>query len=97
MPQQFSRPLAARQIEARGRAKHLGVRVEVVVLAKHYRARSQSDPTISYNLDRTADGWECECKGFEFTGCCKHLAAVERRSEREGWKFGRIAPIQRAA
>ncbi len=24
---------------------------------------------------------------------CKHLGAVERRSEREGWKFGHIASL----
>jgi len=83
--------LEARQIEARGRARTRGVRVEVVVDAKHYRTRSQSDATISYNIDRTSQGWVCECEGFRFTGSCKHIAQVERRSEREGWTFGKIA------
>jgi hypothetical protein len=30
------------------------------------------------------------------TGCCKHLGAVERRAEREGWDFGAICPLHRA-
>ena len=97
MVQQFSRPIAARRIEARARAKQRGVRVEVVVAERHYTTRSQSQTDVSYNLDRTSDGWTCECLGYEFTGCCKHIAAVERRSEREGWRFGRVAPVKRAA
>ena len=28
---------------------------------------------------------------------CKHLGAVERRSEREGWAFGAVAPLSRVA
>ncbi len=28
---------------------------------------------------------------------CKHLGAVERRAEREGWAFGTIAPLSRVA
>jgi hypothetical protein len=31
--------------------------------------------------------------GYLFTGICKHLGAVEHRSEREGWKFGKVAPL----
>jgi len=83
--------LEVRQIEARSRARQSRVRVEVVMPSRHYRSRSQSVAGSSYNLDRTSAGWTCECDGYRFTGCCKHLAAVERRSEREGWAFGRIA------
>jgi len=90
--QVFSRPLAARQIEARGRARTLGVRVEVVAPGRHYTTRSQSDPGVVHALTRTLCGWVCTCLGFIHTGVCKHLAAVERRSEREFWTFGRIAP-----
>ena len=28
---------------------------------------------------------------------CKHLGAVERRSEREGWAFGTVAALARVA
>src|SRR5688500_12559936 len=90
--QESSRPFAARQIEARGRARHLGVRVEVVAPGRHYLSRSQSEPDAVHALTRTPIGWSCTCPGFAFTGCCKHLGQVERRSEREGWAFGRIAP-----
>jgi hypothetical protein len=90
--QAFSRPFAARQIEARGRARVLGVRVEVVTPGRHYRSRSQSEPGAFHALTRTPVGWVCTCPGFCFTGCCKHLGQVERRSEREGWVFGRLAP-----
>ena len=59
----FSKPQPARQLEARGRARTLGVRVEVVVEARHYRTRSQSQPGEAYQLVRTRDGWCCSCQG----------------------------------
>jgi hypothetical protein len=90
--QQFSRPQEARQIEARARAKQRGVRVEVIEPAMAYRTLSQSQPGVVYSITREKAGWRCECPGFVFTGVCKHVAQVERRSEREGWDFGRIAP-----
>ena len=90
--QQFSRPQEARQIEARARAKEKGVRVEVIESARYYQTRSQSEPGAIYHIGRTPAGWTCTCKGYEFTGICKHIAQVERRSEREGWSFGRVAP-----
>lgn len=90
--QQFSRPQEARQIEARGRARSLGVRVEELERAHAYQTRSQSQPGVIYSLNRTPSGWQCSCAGFIYTGVCKHVAQVERRSEREGWAFGRVAP-----
>jgi hypothetical protein len=90
--QQFSRPQAARQIEARARAKQRGVRVEVIEPRRWYRTRSQSNPGEVYNLARVLHGWQCSCPGYLHTGVCKHLGQLERRSEREGWAFGRIAP-----
>lgn len=90
--QQFSRPQAAREIEARARARELGVRVHVIEPATHYHARSQSQPGAVYDLERTTAGWTCTCPGHTYTGVCKHLGQLERRSEREGWAFGRIAP-----
>jgi hypothetical protein len=48
-------------------------------------------------MQRTAAGWVCGCDGYLHTGCCKHLGAVERRAEREGWDFGAICPLHRAA
>ena len=94
--QTFSKPQAARQLEARARAKRLGVRVAVVVEAGSYLSASQSTPGMSYRIERCRHGWSCECDGFLFTGICKHLAAVERRAEREGWDFGTIAPLTQA-
>lgn len=90
--QQFSRPQAAREIEARARARQRGVRVEVIEPGMAYRTLSQSQPGTVYTMTRERGGWQCECAGYVFTGVCKHLGQVERRSEREGWVFGRIAP-----
>jgi hypothetical protein len=91
--QQFSRPQAAREIEARARAKALGVHVEQVEMGSHYRTRSQSEPGTTYDLYRTPVGFTCSCKGFVYTGVCKHLGQLERRLEREGMSYGfRIAP-----
>ena len=42
-------------------------------------------------------GWACSCEGYLHTGCCKHLGAVERRAEREGWRFGQVAPLATVA
>ena len=95
MVQTFSKPQAARQIEARARAKHLGVRVAVVSEARSYVSHSQSTPGHTYRIERNRHGWSCECQGYQFTGICKHLAAVERRSEREGWPFGTVCPLPR--
>ncbi len=94
---QFSKPLAARQVEARSRAKANGVRVAVVSEARSYVSISQSRPGIAYRIERSRHGWACECDGFLFTGMCKHLAQVQRRSEREGWNFGRVAPLAKLA
>lgn len=88
----FSKPQAAREIEARARAKDMGVRVEVVEHGQAYQTRSQSQPGTVYSLNRTSSGWKCSCSGYGYTGVCKHLAQVQRRSEREGWGFGKIAP-----
>jgi hypothetical protein len=94
-PRQFSKPHPARQIEARARAKASGVRVAVVSVARSYLSISQSTPGLTYRIERSRHGWSCECDGFRFTGVCKHVAAVERRSEREGWPFGVVAPLSR--
>ena len=90
---QFSKPPTARQIEARSRARSLGVRVYVVEDGACYFTRSQSDDGVLYHVTRERLGWQCECPGYIYTGCCKHIAQVERRSEREGWTFGGIAPL----
>ncbi len=96
-PRAFAKPLAARHIEARARAKERGVRVAVVSEARSYVSVSQSTPGITYRIERSRHGWGCECDGFRFTGCCKHVAAVQRRSEREGWSFGVVAPLAKLA
>ena len=72
----FSKPQEARELEARARAKRLGVRVEVVSEARCYRTRSQSQPGEVYALVRTPRGWVCGCLGFYHGGVCKHLAQL---------------------
>ncbi len=96
MERTFSKPLEARQVEARARARGRGVRVEVVSEARHYRTRSQAAPGTVYQVVRTGAGWACSCDGYLYTNCCKHIAQVERRAEREGWTFGKIAPLAQA-
>jgi hypothetical protein len=90
--QTFTRPQEARHIEARSRARELSVRIRVIEPGQAYETPSQSQPGAVYVIARTPAGWNCQCPGFQFTGCCKHLGQVERRSEREGWAFGRVAP-----
>ena len=93
MVQTFRKPQEARQCEARARARQLGVRVAVVSEARSYVSNSQSTPGTTYRIERSRHGWSCECDGYQFTGICKHIAAVERRSEREGWRFGTVCPL----
>ncbi len=97
MERTFSKPPAARQLEARARARTMGVKVAVVVEARRYVTASQAQPGTVYAIERTPVGWACSCQGYEQTGMCQHLGAVERRSEREGWRFGTIAPLSRVA
>ena len=97
MVKTFAKPPAARQLEARARARTLGVKVAVVSEARRYVTASQSQPGTLYVIERTPAGWACSCEGYVQTGCCKHLGAVERRAEREGWAFGPIAPLSRVA
>jgi hypothetical protein len=93
---QFSKPPEARQLEARARARSLGVRVAVVVEAGRYVSHSRSEPGVVHTLQRTRDGWCCSCRGYTYTGCCRHLGALERRASREGWPFGTICPLAKA-
>ncbi len=93
MVKEFSKPQSARQCEARARARILGVRVAVVSEARSYVSHSQSVPGHTYRIERNRHGWTCECDGYQFGGVCKHIAAVERRSEREGWAFGVVCPL----
>lgn len=85
------KPLATRQVEARARAKDRKVRVYVVEPGHCYATKSQSEDDVVYHVTREREGWQCECPGYHYTGCCKHIAQVERRAEREGWTFGKIA------
>ncbi len=97
MDRTFSKPPEARQLEARARARTRGVKVAVVVEARRYVTASQQQPGVVYAIERTPAGWACSCQGYEHTGMCKHLGAVERRAEREGWPFGVIAPLAKVA
>ncbi len=82
-----------RMLEARSRARHRGVRVEVVRPHREYISRSVSRPGLVHHITRTTNGWVCTCEGYRYTGLCQHLAGVARRSEREGFDLGRIAPL----
>ncbi len=97
MERTFSKPPAARQVEARARARTCRVKVAVVVEARKYVTASQSHPGTLYTILRTPVGWACECEGYFHTGMCKHLGQVECRAEREGWNFGHIAPLAKVA
>ena len=97
MDRSYSKPQAAREIEARARARQLRVRVAVVAEGESYTTVSRSRPGVRYTMQRTPSGWACSCEGYYHTGACKHLGQVERRSEREGWDFGSVAPLHRAA
>ncbi len=90
---EFSKPQEAREIEARARARTRGVRVAVLVEARRYCAHAQSEPGTVYTIARTPVGWACSCLGYYHTGVCKHLGAVQRRADRDGWPFGTIAPL----
>src|SRR5688500_17731007 len=74
--QTFAKPQEAREVEARARARTLGVKVAVLVHGRRYCSASQSRPGTLHAVERTRVGWACSCEGYEFTGCCKHLAAV---------------------
>jgi len=97
MVKAFQKPQEAREIEARMRAKRLGVRVAVVSEARSYCSASQSQPGTVHQMQRTPAGWVCSCEGYIMIGVCKHIGQVERRAEREGWDFGAVAPLHRAA
>jgi hypothetical protein len=77
---QFHRPFETRQLEASSRAKNRGVWVYVVEDGQCYFTHSQSQDGVIYHITRERAGWLCECPGFTYTGCCKHIAQVERRS-----------------
>ena len=93
MERQFSKPPEARQVEARARARTRGGKVAVASEGRRYVAASQERPGVIYVQERTPAGWACSCQGYEHTGFCKHIGAVERRTEREGWPFGHVAAL----
>ncbi len=97
MVRTFAKPQDARAIEARARARSCGVRIAVVVEARRYCTPARSEPGTTYTIARTPVGWACSCPGYFYTGVCKHLGAVVRRAEREGWAFGTIAPLATVA
>ncbi len=97
MERTFAKPPAARRVEARARARQKGVKVAVVSEARKYVSASLTRPGTLHTIERTPAGWACSCEGYEHTGMCHHLGAVERRSEREGWRFGVVAPLAQVA
>ena len=58
---------------------------------------SRSQLGTLHTIQRTPAGWACSCEGYLRTNCGKHLGAVERRAEREGWAIGTTAPLDRVA
>jgi len=95
MDRSYVKSQEAREIDARARARRLRVRVTVVDEGQSYICGSRSRRGVTYTIQRTPVGWACSCQGYLHTGACKHLGQVERRSEREGWEFGLVAPLHR--
>lgn len=67
-------------IKAARNAKHVPVRA-LDLKGLVFIAKSQSHPTRQYRvrLMRDLQGgrhWECECRGFEHVGYCKHSFAA---------------------
>ena len=87
----LTKPLAARHIEARGRARQQLAKVHVIRHAHEYKALSQTEPGTIHFLTRGRSDWMCSCSGWRYTSSCYHLGQLQRRSAREGWTFGRIA------
>ncbi len=54
MERTFAKPPAARQVEARARARTCGVKVAVVVEARRYVTASQSQPGTGSTSPRTS-------------------------------------------
>lgn len=81
-----------RRRKALARAKQDGQRVFVYASQSMYTTKSHTsgEPHV---MVRTNEGWVCDCKGYQFSGYCKHLAGVEARAQREGWEFGDPAPL----
>ena len=79
--------------QERARVRALANRVEVrcIERAEYYTTISQTGMG-KYHLERKQAGWCCTCWGYAHTGMCKHLGQLQRRADREGWNFGRVAP-----
>ena len=85
------KPIDTRILEARSRARTSHVRLYANKdLPGTYRTHSIG--SVWYTLYRSPQGWVCTCPGHYYSGACKHLAALTRRSEREGWTISTIAP-----
>ena len=88
-------PLVGKERRAKALARAQLERVRVRVHTPHVlyttRGKSTGEPRV---MVRTAAGWVCDCPGYQYTGYCKHLAAVEARAGREHWKFGDPAPLE---
>jgi hypothetical protein len=52
-------------------------RVRILDVDGQYRATSSSHPMGSYRLERTPEGWACECiANHDYMMPCKHLWAL---------------------
>lgn len=58
-----------------------------VIEGQHYEFQSTSRFGLVFDTKRGSDGWECDCEGFQYTGCCLHLGSVASIAEREGWEY----------
>lgn len=92
---EFPEATLERQEIARNRARLNRVRTYVLDRADAYQSPAKSlGRGYWYTLVRTPTGWNCDCQGYQYSGMCKHLGALQRRAEREGWNFGVVQPLE---
>lgn len=82
-----AKPLAVRVLEGRTRARSHKTRCIVVVPRKVYRVHSESEPDTYRTVTIGYRGARCDCPGYALgRSPCRHICAVLRRAEREGWE-----------
>jgi hypothetical protein len=67
-------------------------KVRIVDVDGEYRATSSSHPLGSYRLEKTSEGWACECiANHDYMMPCKHLWALSEALDLDVLKDMRVA------